>query len=152
MMETLIEVGVVYLKTQTKTYTDKSGKQVSMKVGVYKFFVKYPNGQDKAGKITSMEQTVPEFTASKNNKFFVGISLDFERNKGVLNIRPFDKYNNRDDTRPLTIKTDGNVFVNRGFQLVTGDSSHAESTIHFVNNQGQTLQFHRSSKPTRQSS
>lgn len=151
-MEPLVEVGVVYKGTKIETFPNKKGEQVSMKVGVYQFFVKYPNRLDKAGEISLNEDTISNFTASKNNKFFFAISLDFRRNKGVFSVRSFDEFNDLKVTKPLSVMTNGNVFVNRGFQMITGDSAHPNSTIQFRNNRGKLIKFHQSAQPTKQSS
>lgn len=145
-MEPLLEVGIIYKNIQNEKFTNNQGVKQNIKVGVYDLLIKYPRQVEKSGKINMNTETRSDFKASDNNKFFISVSFDFVKNKGLLYIKSFDKYNNLETKNQiaLSLNTEGKVFINKGFQLVTGDSSNPESSIHFENNTGKMIHYHSS--------
>ena len=132
-MDTIIDISVVFKNFETRE---------NRKVGVYEFVVSFPNLKDSSGKVHLKGQTFDDLAVPENNKFFLGLSLDFKGNKGSLYFKAFDDFNKNTTRETLTMSTEGKLFVNRGFQLVTGDAGNPEATVHFQDGNGQVIKYH----------
>ena len=141
-MDPLIEVGIIYKNKQTV----ENKKKETSDIGVYDLFIEFPRHLDKSGKISMNTESMSDLKASNDNKFFISISFDFEKEKGMLYIKTFNKNieNEKAKQKPLSFNTKGEIFINKGFQLVTGDTSFAESSIHFQKSNGEKLQYYTS--------
>jgi hypothetical protein len=151
-METMLEIGLIYKNFEKRNLTLSNGKTKEINVGVYEFFVRYPNMKLASGKIQLKGETFDDYIASENNKFFLAISLDFMNNKGVFYLKSFDDANNTVNQETLSFNTNGKFFVNRGFQLITGDTGNPEASIHFKNKFGNVIKYHTAKKLTKKSS
>ena len=148
MMETIIEIMVNYKGLEKKNHTRPDGVIEEIEVGVYDLEIKYTYSFEQSGEMKYTNEVFLKEKYSKNNKIFIGVSLDFKNNKGKLFYNSFDKFNSMSSERNLNLMTDGNLYVNRGFEIVSGDTSHHKSSIIFTDQNNEEIEYQKS--PTKE--
>lgn len=141
--DTLIEVFVEYKSSGKKEITNSSGVKETVEFGVYDIEISYAYIVDDFKKVKLSAEVYSNEEFSNHNKIYFGLSLDYINNKGKIFYRPFDKLNHIIREKNLSVSTNGNLFINRGYQIVLGDSHRHNSSITYFNQNGKEIQLHK---------
>lgn len=141
--DTLIEVFVEYKRSDKKEIINSSGLKETVEFGVYDIEISYAYIIDDFQKVKLSAEVYSNEEFSDHNKIYFGVSLDYTNNKGKIFYRPFDKLNHIIREKNLSVNTNGSLFINRGYQIILGDSHRHTSSITYFNQNGKEIQLHK---------
>ena len=148
-MHKFIEISVIYKGTTVEEVPDAKGLKHPVKVWSFDLLIEHPSTREKSGTIDFETETFSDKKFTPGNQIFMGLSLDFRKNRGSLYTKIFDDYNTLDQSRDLRISTNGEVFINKGFEIVTGDTHKGEAALVYTDHHKNVVHFYKGENKTR---
>lgn len=142
-MNKFIEISVIYKGSKIEQVPDSKGVKKPMKVWIFDLQIEFPFMREKSGSLNYSIESLSNQKFTPGNQIYVGLSLDFRGDRGKLYLKDFDDYNTLDQERDLSINTKGEVFLNKGFEIVTGDAHKAESALIYTDRSKNVIHFYK---------
>lgn len=140
---------MIYKGTIIEEVPDAKGVKHPVKVWSFDLLIEHPSTREKSGTIDFETETLSDKKFTPGNQIFMGLSLDFGKNRGSLYTKIFDDYNTLNQSRDLRISTNGEVFINKGFEIVTGDTHKAGAALVYTDHHQNVIHFYKGGDKTR---